>query len=138
MQSSRTYKEHKECPIHFHHCGGKHVDTGYKCPLIEYYRLRKQPEKHPLDVQLFIPLEYRNSSDRTKTIFDKRAYQQQQQHLNYNINDQKAWPKVLHSTPALNQNINEIIQSLDSLNARDGITFFQLLGSISPQILDKR
>jgi hypothetical protein len=75
---------HKECKINCHHCKGDHVSTDYKCPFIQEYRrrliieLRKHPDLLPPDIQLFIPSQYREQGERTKTIFNKSAQNCQQ------------------------------------------------------------
>ncbi|CAF1315062.1 unnamed protein product [Didymodactylos carnosus] len=123
---------HQECEIKCHHCNGSHVSTEYKCPVINQYRgeliyeLRKRSDKLPVDVQLFIPSEYRNSDERNKVIYNKKAQQQKQRQdeQRYNRNDYNAWPSVNSNVTTLvplspsYQTLNETIKSLDNaLNA---------------------
>ncbi|CAF3794175.1 unnamed protein product [Rotaria sordida] len=81
---------HNDCQIKCHHCGGQHISTDYKCPLMEEFRrelineLKKHPEKLPQHIQLFIPTEYRNKEDKTKYIQNTSSYQQKEQNLNLN------------------------------------------------------
>ncbi|CAF0938748.1 unnamed protein product, partial [Didymodactylos carnosus] len=65
---------HKDCTIKCHHCQGNHISTDYKCPVITEFRgrlieeLKRNPERLPPDVQLFIPSSYRNKNDRSNII----------------------------------------------------------------------
>ena len=73
-------EQHKECPIKCHNCGGNHVGTDYKCAVIVKYRkqlideLRRHPERLPPDTHLFIPSEYRNPNDKTRSIYNHEAW----------------------------------------------------------------
>ncbi|CAF0909408.1 unnamed protein product [Didymodactylos carnosus] len=66
--------EHKNCQIRCHNCQGDHVSTDFKCPVIQDFRrqlideLRKHPERLPPDTQLFIPSDFRQQNDRTKSL----------------------------------------------------------------------
>lgn len=63
---NKTQGDHRECDIKCHHCNGDHLSTDYRCPIIVKYRselieeLKKRPELLPKDVQLFVPVQFRN------------------------------------------------------------------------------
>ncbi|CAF1186559.1 unnamed protein product [Rotaria magnacalcarata] len=110
---------HKECKINCHHCKGDHVSTDYKCPFIQEYRrrliieLRKHPELLPPDIQLFIPSQYREQGERTKTIFNKSALNCQQrfdQQGIYDRNDFNVWPQI--SSHSSNTNMESSITNI--------------------------
>ncbi|CAF4571394.1 unnamed protein product, partial [Didymodactylos carnosus] len=70
----KNLEEHKNCQIKCHNCQGDHVSTDFKCPIIKEFRrhliieMRKHPERLPPDTQLFIPSDFRQQNDRTKSI----------------------------------------------------------------------
>ena len=62
---NKAQGEHQQCPIKCHHCEGDHLAVDYRCPVIVKFRsdlikeLRRRPELLPQNVQLFIPVEFR-------------------------------------------------------------------------------
>ncbi|CAM4855057.1 unnamed protein product [Rotaria socialis] len=100
--------DHLQCVIKCHHCNEDHLATDYRCPIIIKYRrdlidvLRKKPELLPQNVQLFIPVEFRNGGKNTigNAIIKNTAspYVHNPAHTN-------AWPP-LQQMP-LTTNINE-------------------------------
>ncbi|CAF3749625.1 unnamed protein product [Rotaria sp. Silwood1] len=113
---------HNDCQIKCHHCGGQHISTDYKCPLMEKFRrelineLKKHPEKLPHHIQLFIPTEYRNKEDKTKYIQNTSSYQQKEQNLN--INNQSIWPSLTYTSQDMNNptniNLRESVRLLNN------------------------
>ncbi|CAF4341300.1 unnamed protein product [Didymodactylos carnosus] len=124
---------HKDCRVKCHHCGGPHEFTDYKCKFIADYRrqlieeLKKHPECLPPDIQLFIPKGYRSDEDRSKSIYNKSAYEykqylcqqkrQQQQHI-FNLSDRNAWPYLRPNPPATTNTVSQ-----NDLNLSETIKF---------------
>jgi hypothetical protein len=73
-QDKKINNEHTECPIKCHHCGGNHVATDYKCPIIVKFRqellsrLKTDRMKLPSNIKLFIPVDCRTKGDRNRIL----------------------------------------------------------------------
>ncbi|CAF2855046.1 unnamed protein product [Rotaria sp. Silwood2] len=63
---NKAQGDHIQCLIKCHHCEGEHIATDYRCPVIVKFRgelideLKRRPELLPQNIQLFIPVEFRN------------------------------------------------------------------------------
>jgi hypothetical protein len=112
--------EHRDCPIKCHHCGEKHLSTDFKCPTINEYRsqlifeLKKHPEKLPQQVQLFIPSQYRDKNDQSKSIQNVISNNHKQQ---FNTNEKNQWPSFIPLTSTINATTNQKLdESIKELN----------------------
>lgn len=114
--------QHRECQIKCHHCGEEHIATDYKCKIIDNYRrqlideLKRNTNRLPNDIQLFIPSEYRSPDDKSKSIYNREIYEQQFNSTRPNIpyrTNTSAWPILRESSTSDNEfNLSLTIKTL--------------------------
>jgi hypothetical protein len=98
---NKAQGDHKECTIKCHHCEGVHLSTDYRCPVIVKYRgelideLRRRPELLPIDVQLFIPVEFRNGG---KNFINSARVNSNVPPTPTCLSQLNAWPTINHSS----------------------------------------
>ncbi|CAF1296672.1 unnamed protein product [Didymodactylos carnosus] len=106
---------HQECIVCCTHCGQDHEMTSFRCAYVMGFRdellrkLKSDSRQLPPNVQLFLPLKYRDQGLKTlrsslkKSMPDKRV----QQHQVFNRNDQNMWP-LLNSNSNSSQTFHQI------------------------------
>ncbi|CAF4887822.1 unnamed protein product [Rotaria sp. Silwood1] len=99
---NKSQGEHQQCVIKCHHCGGDHLATDYRCPIIMKYRgelievLRRKPELLPQNVQLFIPVGFRNGGKNFISGQGESSYTLPPQTHTSHLND---WPLLTRTLP---------------------------------------
>ncbi|CAF2126218.1 unnamed protein product [Rotaria magnacalcarata] len=100
---NKAQGDHSQCLIKCHHCEGDHIASDYRCPVITKFRgelideLRKRPDLLPQNIQLFIPVEFRNGGKNYIGYQQKEniASQSQSYLPSSHIN---VWPSLKQST----------------------------------------
>ncbi|CAF3418314.1 unnamed protein product [Rotaria socialis] len=117
----RTKGSHKECKILCHHCGDNHQATDYKWSVLNKFRrdlideLRKNPNKLPPDMQMFIPL-------------DCRTQRSEKNLSNQNTNKSKksdpdfAFFNSSYDWPTLGKTLNSITYDSQIKNVQNDLT----------------
>ncbi|CAF3793852.1 unnamed protein product [Rotaria sp. Silwood1] len=73
-QNRNNGDKHNECSVLCHHCGGNHMVTDYKCPIIVKFRqqflirLKHDQSKLPPNIKIFIPVDCRVNGDRNRIL----------------------------------------------------------------------
>ncbi|CAF1048947.1 unnamed protein product [Rotaria sp. Silwood1] len=116
--------DHLQCSIKCHHCEDDHLVTDYRCPIISNFRkelideLRKRPELLPQNVQIFIPVEYRDGGK--NSISGKRANYLYSQ-LPASTPQLKEWPPLLSALSKIHLNEHNANAVEDMLNQENSL-----------------